>query len=177
MSIELVVALIVALLSFAGAIITAAISYYSAKHSQLELDKHKWKVSMYNEYIKSITLAVQPGEQERGSIAYASAHNQVMLIASPDMAKAALDLFVFIRDNTAQKKTFIASLESKPPELTQADKIKISTFLKNENDKSDELVTAIYRAMREDLFGKEANSGYPDVQLASAPERQTTFVT
>ncbi|MCL2446996.1 MAG: hypothetical protein FWD06_09555 [Oscillospiraceae bacterium] len=121
------------------AAITASLSYFFAKRSQLRADERRLKEKCYLEYIGALSNNVLSDNIEDARSKLSDAHNHILLIGNSDVVA---NLRKFSRligcDNT-------------------------NGFTREEHD---ETLTSLLKSMRQDLYkNRKINDNYPVVSL------------
>lgn len=135
----------IALIGTCTAVITIALTNYYAKRNQLKFEERKLKEQYYTTFIEAVSNSVVSNHSEQTRDALADAQNKLLLVGSPEVVK---DLMVF--------HDYV-----KPP---------ATNFTV---EKHDELLTALLKSMRKDLFSnKDSNKNYPTIHLTGKSNSQ-----
>ncbi|MDD3831517.1 MAG: hypothetical protein PHW00_02540 [Clostridia bacterium] len=128
----------IALIGTCTAVITIALTNYYAKRNQLKFEERKLKEQYYTTFIEAVSNSVISNHAEQTRDALADAQNKLLLVGSPEVVK---DLMVF-HDYVKPSATNFTV------------------------EKHDELLTALLKSMRKDLFSnKDSNKNYPTIHL------------
>ncbi len=141
--------LLVPLISIIIAIISAGLSYYFAKRLQINADERKLKQEYYQNYIHAISKTAIDNFDETAKIEFANVHNTITLIGSSEV----VDLAMSFHECTCIGNSANFTIQ-----------------------KHDEILTALVKAMRHDLYSNpKININYPKIHLMNAGKKTTLF--
>lgn len=136
----------VALITTAGSILVASLSFYLTKRSQLEMDRQQNKVNHYKVLLSSLSdLATDGTDKDEANRKFALASNTVALVAPQSVITALMEFH---------------------------DEVKFSNLNKSVN-KHDELLVKLLLQIRKDIgvSGRDDNKTFNFHLIGSAPKK------
>ena len=145
MSVENWIQLLVPAVGLLIAVISASLSYFFTKRSQLRADESRLKEKYYLDYIKALSHNVLPGDESETRSKLSDAHNHILLIGSSDVVAKLRAFSNLIAINNEKGFTL---------------------------DEHDAALTALIKSMRNDLYKKRnINENYPVISLSGSVSR------
>jgi len=144
MSIENWIQISVPIIGIVIAVVSASLSYYYAKCSQLRADESRLKEKSYLDYIKALSNNVISYNQKEAKGKLSDAHNHILLIGSAGVVMRLREFSKFIAIENYNSEHFTI-------------------------DEHDRLLTELIKSMRRDLYkGRNVNKDYPIVSLSGS---------
>ena len=139
MTMEEYIQLIVPVFGIVSVALSAAFSYYFAKRKQILTDEKKLKEKFYLDLIGALSGNVIDDDREKAMDKLADIQNKSLLVGSPDMVNCLMKLHDYCKVSNTNR----------------------------ESDEQDKLLTALIKAMREDLYGNsKVNKNFPQIHFS-----------
>ncbi len=144
----------VAIISATAVIITAIITHWLTRKSQIKMEERKLKETYYIQYIKALSDNINIEDQTEAIKILNYAYNNLLLVASTNIVEKLIhftDMTLLSGNIYCKKHNVLKS--------------------KNYHNEYDKRLTELMIAFRYDLFGKKkTNKKYPIIQLLSIKE-------
>ncbi|MEW6042377.1 MAG: hypothetical protein AB1633_12735 [Elusimicrobiota bacterium] len=127
--------LIVPIVGLFASVLTASLTYWYTKRSQLQVETRRLKEEYYRSFIKAFSDVAINNSDNEAQKRLSEGFNSLIVIGSPDVVKQLMRFHNFIR---------ISNVEI-PRDSAQ--------WLMHH----DELLKELIKAMRQDIYGKESN--------------------
>ena len=133
--------LLIAVIGIIGAAISVSLTNYFSKRNQMKMEERKLKEAYYADYINALSYNVIRCDDKLDYMDRLSdAQNKLLLVGSSNVVEK---LMKFNEYTKITNRTVDFSI-----------------------DKHDQLLKDVVVAMREDMFGKHKNKGYPGIHLS-----------
>lgn len=146
MTLETWIQLFTPAISVVLAIIPAVFAYYFSKKKQILSDESRLKEKFYLTYIEAVSTVVVTNSSDRARDHLADAQNQLLLVGSAEVVHNLMVFHNYIKPSN--EENFNANIH-------------------------DELLTALIKSMRSDLYRtKKVNESYPLIHLTGRTIRK-----